>query len=273
MSGRTYLSIGDVLALLRQEFPDVTISKIRFLESQGLVNPERTPSGYRKFYEHDVERLRWVLRQQREHFLPLKVIKGRLEQEVADYGDDNGHDGARGRDAGTPEPALVGRRRRPGRPPGRGARAPGVRGPGQPRPSRRRPDRRQGGPGSRCRPPPGAGPTRPDPGAVRPAEPAPVGSRRAAGGAVPARRTGPARPGAGGRGASSRAGARRRAGPGGLRRAPRRPRRVGLRAGAAAEPTEPTKVSGGAAMGSTDLGSRHPGRPMHRAVADGDGAS
>ncbi len=59
----------------------MTISKIRFLESQGLVNPERTPSGYRKFYEHDVERLRWVLRQQREHFLPLKVIKDRLDDE------------------------------------------------------------------------------------------------------------------------------------------------------------------------------------------------
>jgi DNA-binding transcriptional MerR regulator len=86
VSARTYLSIGDVLSLLRQEFPDVTISKIRFLESQGLVNPERTPSGYRKFYEHDVERLRWVLRQQREHFLPLKVIKGRLEQEGDDAG-------------------------------------------------------------------------------------------------------------------------------------------------------------------------------------------
>jgi len=84
VSARTYLSIGDVLSLLRQEFPDVTISKIRFLESQGLVNPERTPSGYRKFYDHDVERLRWVLRQQREHFLPLKVIKGRLEQEGDD---------------------------------------------------------------------------------------------------------------------------------------------------------------------------------------------
>ena len=81
MSTRTYLSIGDVLTLLREEFPDVTISKIRFLESQGLVNPERSPSGYRKFYEHDVERLRWVLRQQREHFLPLKVIRDRLTQE------------------------------------------------------------------------------------------------------------------------------------------------------------------------------------------------
>jgi DNA-binding transcriptional MerR regulator len=82
VSGRSYLSIGDVLTLLRQEFPDVTISKIRFLESQGLVNPERTPSGYRKFYEQDVERLRWVLRQQREHFLPLKVIKDRLGDEA-----------------------------------------------------------------------------------------------------------------------------------------------------------------------------------------------
>jgi len=84
VSGRSYLSIGDVLTLLRQEFPDVTISKIRFLESQGLVNPERTPSGYRKFYEQDVERLRWVLRQQREHFLPLKVIKDRLGDETTE---------------------------------------------------------------------------------------------------------------------------------------------------------------------------------------------
>jgi DNA-binding transcriptional MerR regulator len=78
VTSRTYLSIGDVLTLLREEFPDVTISKIRFLESQGLVNPERSPSGYRKFFDHDVERLRWVLRQQREHFLPLKVIRDRL---------------------------------------------------------------------------------------------------------------------------------------------------------------------------------------------------
>jgi DNA-binding transcriptional MerR regulator len=75
---RPYLSIGEVLTLLKDEFPDVTISKIRFLESQGLLDPERTPSGYRKFYDNDVARLRWILRQQREHFLPLKVIKGRL---------------------------------------------------------------------------------------------------------------------------------------------------------------------------------------------------
>jgi len=78
MAERAYLSIGEVLSLLQAEFPDVTISKIRFLESQGLLDPERTPSGYRKFYDTDVERLRWILRQQRENFLPLKVIKGRL---------------------------------------------------------------------------------------------------------------------------------------------------------------------------------------------------
>jgi DNA-binding transcriptional MerR regulator len=78
--GSAHVSIGDVLNQLRDEFPDITISKIRFLESQGLVEPERTPSGYRKFYPADVERLRFVLRQQREHFLPLKVIKDRLDE-------------------------------------------------------------------------------------------------------------------------------------------------------------------------------------------------
>ena len=76
---RSYLSIGEVLSMLQDEFPDITISKIRFLESQGLLDPERTPSGYRKFYETDVERQRWILHQQREHFLPLKVIKERIQ--------------------------------------------------------------------------------------------------------------------------------------------------------------------------------------------------
>ena len=80
MATGTHVSIGDVLNQLRDEFSDITISKIRFLESQGLVEPERTPSGYRKFYAQDVERLRFVLRQQREHFLPLKVIKDRLDE-------------------------------------------------------------------------------------------------------------------------------------------------------------------------------------------------
>jgi DNA-binding transcriptional MerR regulator len=83
---RAHASIGDVLNQLREEFPEITISKIRFLESQGLVDPERTPSGYRKFYPGDVERLRWILREQREHFLPLKVIKERLDEIDRDGG-------------------------------------------------------------------------------------------------------------------------------------------------------------------------------------------
>ncbi|HET7523339.1 MAG TPA: MerR family transcriptional regulator [Acidimicrobiales bacterium] len=90
MAERSHLSIGEVLSLLREEFPDVTISKIRFLESQGLVDPERTPSGYRKFYDQDVERLRWILRQQREHFLPLKVIRGRLTEHPEEPSGANG---------------------------------------------------------------------------------------------------------------------------------------------------------------------------------------
>jgi DNA-binding transcriptional MerR regulator len=76
---RPYLSIGEVLGLLLEEFPDVTISKIRFLESQGLIDPERTSSGYRKFYDNDVDLLRVILREQRENFLPLRVIRDRLE--------------------------------------------------------------------------------------------------------------------------------------------------------------------------------------------------
>ena len=75
----SHLSIGEVLGLLLEEFPDVTISKIRFLESQGLIEPERTASGYRKFYDHDVELLRCILREQKDNFLPLKVIKDRLD--------------------------------------------------------------------------------------------------------------------------------------------------------------------------------------------------
>ncbi|MFF8870063.1 transcriptional regulator FtsR [Streptomyces massasporeus] len=73
------LSIGAVLNALRDEFPEVTISKIRFLESEGLIEPQRTPSGYRKFSAHDVERLGHVLRMQRDHYLPLKVIREHLE--------------------------------------------------------------------------------------------------------------------------------------------------------------------------------------------------
>jgi len=73
------LSIGEVLTQLRGDFPDITISKIRFLETEGLVRPDRTPSGYRKFSPADVSRLRYVLAQQRDHYLPLRVIKDQLD--------------------------------------------------------------------------------------------------------------------------------------------------------------------------------------------------
>ena len=74
------MSIGEVLGQLRSDFPDVTISKIRFLEAEGLVEPQRAPSGYRRFTTDDVARLRYVLTVQRDHYLPLKVIKEQLER-------------------------------------------------------------------------------------------------------------------------------------------------------------------------------------------------
>ena len=75
---RAYLGIGEVIARLRAEFPDVSVSKIRFLESEGLIEPARSPSGYRRFDEADVERLRYILIAQRDQYLPLRVIKERL---------------------------------------------------------------------------------------------------------------------------------------------------------------------------------------------------
>jgi len=78
-SATTTLSIGEVLGILKKEFSDVSISKIRFLETEGLVTPARTPSGYRRFSSNDVERLRSVLTMQRDHYLPLKVIRENLE--------------------------------------------------------------------------------------------------------------------------------------------------------------------------------------------------
>ena len=81
MPTRNYQSIGEVLVSVKAEFPDITISKIRFLEAEDLIEPERTPSGYRKFYEQDVERLKHILRMQRDEYLPLKVIKERLLKE------------------------------------------------------------------------------------------------------------------------------------------------------------------------------------------------
>ena len=76
---RAYLSIGEVLTKLRGDFSDITISKIRFLESEGLIEPQRTPSGYRKFTNVDLERLRYVLLAQRDQYLPLRVIKENLD--------------------------------------------------------------------------------------------------------------------------------------------------------------------------------------------------
>lgn len=71
-------SIGQVLAALKADFPDISISKIRFLETEGLVTPERAPSGYRRYVDGDIERLRYVLTVQRDHYLPLKVIREHL---------------------------------------------------------------------------------------------------------------------------------------------------------------------------------------------------
>ncbi|MCY0904212.1 MerR family transcriptional regulator [Arthrobacter sp. H14-L1] len=72
-------NIGEVLAQLTEDFPSVTASKIRFYEEKGLITPQRTPAGYRQFRESDVERLRFVLALQRDHYLPLKVIRGYLD--------------------------------------------------------------------------------------------------------------------------------------------------------------------------------------------------
>ncbi|MFD0904221.1 transcriptional regulator FtsR [Actinomadura sediminis] len=96
---RSLMTIGDVLGLLRPEFPDITISKIRFLESEGLIEPQRSPSGYRKFGAADVERLRFVLTAQRDHYMPLRAIRQHLEA----------------RDRGEPAPPLGARRPEPDR--------------------------------------------------------------------------------------------------------------------------------------------------------------
>ncbi|WP_069887221.1 transcriptional regulator FtsR [Streptomyces luteocolor] len=114
---RRLMSIGSVLNALRDEFPEVTISKIRFLEAEGLIEPQRTPSGYRKFSPEDVERLGHVLRMQRDHYLPLKVIREHLDAlergervplpslgRQRDVGDGQGQDEAEG-----PTAARVGR--------------------------------------------------------------------------------------------------------------------------------------------------------------------
>jgi DNA-binding transcriptional MerR regulator len=101
---RAYLGIGEVLVRLQDEFPDVSLSKIRFLESEGLIEPARSPSGYRRFDETDVERLRYILTAQRDHYLPLRVIKERLLPSA------DGADGADDREAAGPEAGPMTRR-------------------------------------------------------------------------------------------------------------------------------------------------------------------
>ena len=98
---RAYLSIGEVLSKLRGDFPDITISKIRFLESEGLIEPQRTPSGYRKFTASDLDRLRYVLLLQRDQYLPLRVIKENLEAL------DRGLEPAANGGVASPRPALA----------------------------------------------------------------------------------------------------------------------------------------------------------------------
>jgi DNA-binding transcriptional MerR regulator len=94
-------TIGEVLNRLKDEFDDVTISKIRFLEAEGLISPDRTESGYRKFTDTDIERLRYVLRAQRDRYLPLKVIREELDR--IDAGVPLGDPG----EAGGPAPVVV----------------------------------------------------------------------------------------------------------------------------------------------------------------------
>ncbi len=145
------MSIGAVLNALRDEFPDVTISKIRFLESEGLVEPRRTPAGYRKFSAHDVERLGQVLRMQRDHYLPLKVIREHLDAmergeavplpTLGRQRDGGGRTGALRGTHGGPDRAGRAARRGPDRRPG----AEGVGVVRAPRSAARRGVRRRGG--------------------------------------------------------------------------------------------------------------------------------
>jgi DNA-binding transcriptional MerR regulator len=95
-------SIGEVIAMLKDEFPELTISKVRFLEGQGLIEPRRSPAGYRMFRADDVRRIRYILREQRDHFLPLKVIKSKLTSW------ERGEDVRTRPDAGPPPEAYFG---------------------------------------------------------------------------------------------------------------------------------------------------------------------
>lgn len=105
------MSIGAVLELLRTDFPDVTISKIRFLEAEGLVTPRRSASGYRRFTAYDCARLRFILTAQRDHYLPLKVIRAQLEAqpdgELPPFGSSYGAPRLVSVTGASPDPAVV----------------------------------------------------------------------------------------------------------------------------------------------------------------------
>lgn len=101
--GVGFLSIGEVLSQIQVEFPELSISKIRFLESKGLIDPERTPSGYRKFYPKDVRRLKRILQIQRETYMPLKMIRDMVQEEELLRSDKGG-----GNPGATPNLTLVG---------------------------------------------------------------------------------------------------------------------------------------------------------------------
>jgi DNA-binding transcriptional MerR regulator len=112
------MSIGEVLGVLQPDYPDVTVSKIRFLESEGLIDPERTASGYRKFYQRDLDRLRFILTLQRDSYLPLKVIRERLAEFDAGLISSagtagNGESAASEQGGGVPAPATATRSPRP----------------------------------------------------------------------------------------------------------------------------------------------------------------
>ncbi|MDE0232761.1 MAG: MerR family transcriptional regulator [bacterium] len=104
MTERQALSIGEVIRVLKKDFPEVTVSKVRFLETKGLILPRRTEGGYRRFDRADVARLRYILQQQRDHFLPLKVIKSKLAawERGDDPHDPAGSDGSLLEEAGEP---------------------------------------------------------------------------------------------------------------------------------------------------------------------------
>ncbi|MDE0120137.1 MAG: MerR family transcriptional regulator [bacterium] len=104
MTEQRDLSIGEVIKVLKKDFPEITVSKVRFLETKGMILPRRTEGGYRRFDRTDVARLRYILGQQRDHFLPLKVIKSKLAawERGDDPHDPTGSDGSLLEEAGEP---------------------------------------------------------------------------------------------------------------------------------------------------------------------------